>query len=69
LERGKQFLDKIKKGQLGLGDLLDRNYPKIIPGLNNIIQVSAGYQHSLVLHNNGSVYSFGLNSVNNFSIK
>jgi alpha-tubulin suppressor-like RCC1 family protein len=35
----------------------------LIPSLNNIQQVSAGCDHSLVLNNNGNVYSFGNNDV------
>ena len=36
-----------------------RNEPVPIPNLNNIIQISAGSDHSLVLNDGGKVYSFG----------
>jgi alpha-tubulin suppressor-like RCC1 family protein len=36
--------------------------PKLIPSLNNIIQISASYSFSIVLNKFGKVYSFGLNS-------
>ena len=50
-------------GQLGLGYMTDgEKVPILIPELNNIIQISAGGFHSLVLDNNGKVYSFGYNS-------
>ncbi len=42
--------------------------PKLVPNLsNNIIQVSAGSNHSLALTSNGEVYSFGSNPHNRFS--
>ena len=39
--------------------------PTLIPNVNNIVQVSAGSNHSLLLNNKGHVYSFG----NNYSFK
>ena len=48
-------------GQLGLGDNLNRSWPDKIPGLNNIVQVSAGNSYSLVLTNEGKVLTFGYN--------
>jgi alpha-tubulin suppressor-like RCC1 family protein len=50
-------------GQLGLGDENDRNTPTLVPGLNNIIQVSAKAHHTLCLDNQGNVWSFGLNEL------
>jgi alpha-tubulin suppressor-like RCC1 family protein len=54
-----------KHGQLGLGDLIDRNTPTMIPNLNDIIQVSAGGSylgyHSLCVDKQGHVWSFGYN--------
>src|SRR5205085_2623473 len=49
-------------GQLGLGDKPRDNYmPKFIPNLINIIQIAAGYEHSLALSNTGQIYAFGCN--------
>jgi len=48
-------------GQLGLGDLIDRNIPTLIPNFRNIVQVSTGSHHSICLDNQGRVWSFGLN--------
>jgi alpha-tubulin suppressor-like RCC1 family protein len=33
---------------------------------NKIRQISSGNYHNLILFNNGSIYSFGLNDVNYF---
>jgi len=49
-------------GQLGLGDLIDRNIPTLISTLENIIQVSVGDDYSLCLDDKGKVWSFGKNS-------
>src|SRR5579885_1007696 len=46
-------------GQLGLGDQNYRLIPTSIPILNNIVQVSAGELHSLILDSQGRVWSFG----------
>ena len=50
-------------GRLGLGDYLNRNKPIKI-NISNIIQVSAGGFHSLILNDKGVVYFFGQNGVN-----
>ncbi len=50
-------------GQLGLGDVVNRNEPTQIPFGIAIKQVSAGYYFSLILTSNGTVYSFGDNSL------
>ena len=47
-------------GQLGLGDDIDKSIPTLIAKLENIIMVSCGNAHSLVLNKNGKVYSFGM---------
>lgn len=47
-------------GQLGLGYIsFEEINPSIIPGLNNIIDISAGNVHSLVVDDKGNVYGFG----------
>lgn len=33
----------------------------LIPNINNIVVISAGYDYSLLLNSNGEVYSFGRN--------
>ena len=50
-----------RHGRLGLGDRYSRLRPSVIKDLNDvdIIQVSAGDAHSLVLTSEGDVYSFG----------
>ena len=47
-------------GQLGHGDEATRSTPKLVEGLcgHRVVQVSAGYEHSLVLYTDG-VASFG----------
>jgi alpha-tubulin suppressor-like RCC1 family protein len=55
-------------GQLGLGDAgtnqgsdKDRNVPTLIPNLNNIVSISAGYNISVALNSSGQVYTWGRN--------
>ena len=51
-------------GQLGLGRYNNINIPKLVPlAPNNIIQISAGNNHSLVLRANGQIYAFGINNL------
>ena len=49
-------------GQLGLGDYSNKNTPTKNDFLQDIVQVAAGYNHSLVLSEDGLVYSFGRNT-------
>jgi len=53
-------------GQLGLGDKRNRFAPVLIESLVrfhvNIVEVSCGTQHSLILSSNGDVFSFGCGS-------
>lgn len=51
------------KGQLGLGDNIDRDIPTLIPDLSNIIEISAGTLYSLVLDKYGYIHSFGANTI------
>lgn len=51
-----------RSGELGLGDYIDRKDPVCLNIKDDIIQVSTGGYHSLVLSKIGSVYSFGTNS-------
>ncbi len=51
-----------KKGQLGLGDRFDRYLPARLPqALPGITQLAAGYDHSLALDGNGTLYAWGAN--------
>ncbi len=57
-----KFFNK-KYGELGLGHFNKTSSPQLITSLNNITQISAVYDHSIVLLYNGLVYSFGRNNV------
>jgi hypothetical protein len=48
-------------GQLGLGDIINRNVPTLIDNISigQIISVSCGGNHSLLLNSQGQVFSFG----------
>ena len=52
-----------QKGQLGLGDTINRNNPTVVEGLRNkkIVAGSAGKSHSAVVTATGESYTFGLN--------
>ena len=45
-----------------MGDTTNRNTPVKVPGLTNVMQLAAGEYHSLALHGDGTVSSFGRNS-------
>jgi alpha-tubulin suppressor-like RCC1 family protein len=52
------------EGQLGLGDHgdgTDRLVPSEVPGLNDVVTVAAGSQHSFVLSRDGTVIACGTN--------
>jgi len=57
------------KGQLGLGDEIDKNVPTLIPNLEDVVQISAGESHSLILSNNGQIYVFGNNDHGQLGLK
>jgi len=47
-------------GQLGVGTVENQYTPTIIPSLSkNVKQISCGFHHSMVLMDNGDVYTFG----------
>lgn len=49
-------------GQLGLGeDVFEKTRPALVPGLGDIVDISAGGMHNLCLTRRGEVYSFGCN--------
>ena len=46
-------------GQLGLGpDVLERNKPALVNGLDNVVQVCAGGMHNVCLTKDGKVKLF-----------
>lgn len=49
------------QGELGHGDLTEREYPEIVNGLTNIIQISANERYTLCLRNDGVAFAFGSN--------
>jgi alpha-tubulin suppressor-like RCC1 family protein len=50
-------------GQLGLGDIIDRNTFEVISGLNgkNVTAIFTGGNHSFALSNDGKIYAAGSN--------
>ncbi len=54
-----------EKGQLGLGDHLNRNVPVLLNGLKDVKVVggACGRYHTAVITDSGDAYSFGLNSM------
>ena len=50
-------------------NIQNKYIPTLIPNLNNIIAISAGFDHSLILDNNGNVYSFGYGNAGQLGIK
>ena len=44
-----------------MGDTTDRTTPTNVPGLTGVKQLTAGGEHSLALHDDGTVSSFGRN--------
>lgn len=50
-----------RSGELGLKDFNHRYTPFKLPVVDNIVQVSSGGYHSLILSKSGNVYAFGHN--------
>ena len=51
-----------ERGQLGLGDTLNRYVPALVPGLPPVLAVAAGKSHSVVVCAGGEVYACGDNA-------
>lgn len=49
------------RGQLGHGDTIDRTTPTKIKGISNVVAITTGREHTLLLTDNGEVYGFGEN--------
>ncbi|OQR97388.1 regulator of chromosome condensation rcc1 [Thraustotheca clavata] len=58
-------------GRLGHGDLTNVHTPKLvegIPSLKNIIQVACGEEHTMILDEDGTIFSFGGNRAGQLGI-
>lgn len=53
----------MQKGQLGHGDLAQRNQPVVVPGLANRIAISGscGKHHTVVAFSSGDSFAWGSN--------
>jgi alpha-tubulin suppressor-like RCC1 family protein len=60
----------LKFGQLGDGTTWNKNSPTLVLNQNyKVKQMSAGNEFSLILTTEGTLYSFGINSVNFYFLK
>lgn len=50
------------QGQLGVGDEKDRAAWSRVPGLDSVLGIAAGAQHSLALRGDGTVWAWGANT-------
>lgn len=48
-------------GALGIGNTTNQTYPQLV-SVNNVVQVSAGYQNALLVDNTGEMYYTGANT-------
>ena len=55
---------KNSQGQLGMNDgaPVDQLTPVMVPGLNNVIGISAGFEHCLAVKADGTVWAWGRNA-------
>jgi alpha-tubulin suppressor-like RCC1 family protein len=49
------------EGQLGTGDQVDRYSPTFVPGITQVVAITAGYQHTCALVAAGNVWCWGRN--------
>lgn len=50
-------------GQLGLGNLINKNIPTQIGNQNNWLKVGAGFEHSTAIKTNGTLWAWGKNNI------
>src|SRR5262249_5032800 len=50
-------------GQLGTGDKQPRTTPTLVPGVDGVVSVATGAQHTCVLLSDGGVACFGSNAL------
>ena len=50
-------------GQLGLGQYQNSFVPEMID-IKDVVDIACGWQHSVILNNEGYVYTFGCNEFN-----
>lgn len=58
----------LQKGQLGHGDLCQRNVPTVVEALKGLTMTAgaAGKHHTVVVTSTGDSWAFGLNSTVSF---
>ena len=49
-------------GQLGDGTNVDRTTPVIVSGLDNVLAIATGTEHTVVLKTDGTVWAWGHNA-------
>ena len=49
------------KGQLGLGDTIERSKPILVDSMNSVSKISCCFESTLFLHTNGTVFGAGCN--------
>jgi alpha-tubulin suppressor-like RCC1 family protein len=52
-----------KDGQLGVGDLINKNTPTFVLNITGVVKIVAGESHTLFLTNDSSLWSVGKGTV------